>query len=171
MRKVAGVLFAAAMMLPVAFMASPAGAAGGTTCAAPSGTITILPGLTTVKKVQTISFNLPLKSCKGGGVSGGSIKGSEKTLPINIATFSTGKPLPLSATVTWNTKATSTFTAIATTKTTKTGISYVIKSKISKGLFAKLTLTTSGTVGFGKPGKGGAISNLILKGTKPFTIA
>jgi hypothetical protein len=171
MRKVAGVLFAAAMMLPVGFMASPAGAAGGTTCTAPSGTITILPGLTTKLTVQTISFNLPLKGCKGGGVTGGSVKGSEKTTKINIATFSTGKPLPLSATITWNTHATSQFTAVASTKTTKTGISYVIKSKISKGLFAKLTLTTSGTVGFGKAGKGGAISNLILKGTKPFTIA
>ncbi len=160
-----------ALLVPMAVLtAGPAGAAGGTTCTAPSGTITILPGLTTKLTVQTISFNLPLKGCKGGGVTGGSVKGSEKTTAIDIATFSTGKPLPLAATITWNTKTTSTFTATAATKSTKTGLTYLIKSKISKGTFAGLTLTTSGTVGFGKPGKGGAISNLTLKGTAPFTI-
>jgi len=161
-----------ALLAPIAVLtAGPAGATGGTTCPAPSGTITILPGLGKTLKVQTISFNLPLKGCKGGGVTGGSIKGSEKTTPVDISTFASGKPLPLSATVTWNTKATSKFTAVASTKTTKGVISYSIKSKITTGLFKGLTLTTSGTVGFGKAGAGGTISNLILKGTKPFTIA
>ena len=63
------------------------------------------PGLTKTAKVQTITFNLPLKSCKGGGVTGASIKGSEKTKPVSIKTFSTGKPLPLSATINWAPKA------------------------------------------------------------------
>ena len=167
-------VFAVAIAMLVSTAAATAGIAGaavGTSCPAPSGTITILPGLGKTLKVQTISFNLPIKGCKGGGVTGGSIKGSEKTTPVDIATFATGKPLPLSATVTWNTKATSKFTAVATTTTSKGVISYSIKSKISAGLFAGLTLTTSGTVGFGKPGAGGTISNLILKGTKPFTIS
>jgi len=171
MRKLASALFASALVLSIGVMSSPAGAAAVTTCTAPSGTITIKPGLTTKLTVQTITFNLPLKGCKGGGVTGGTVKGSEKTAPVNISTFSKGKPLPLSATITWNTKATSTFTATAKTTTTKTGLTYAITSKISKGLFAGKTLTTSGTVGFGKPGAGGAISNLLLKGTKPFTIS
>ena len=164
---------AIALLAPMAVLtAGPASAVGGTLCPAPSGTITILPGLGKTPKAQTITFNLPLKSCKGGGVTGGSVKGSEKTKPVDIATFSKGKALPLSATVAWapKSKGTSKFTATATTTTKGSVISYSIKSKISSGLFVGGTLTTSGTVSFGKPGKGGTISNLILKGKKPFAI-
>jgi hypothetical protein len=165
---------AVALMAPMAVLSTgPAGAAaGGTSCPAPSGTIKILPGLTKTPKVQTITFSLPLKSCKGGGVTGATIKGSEKTKPVSISTFSSGKPLPLSATITWAPKAKGTSKFVATAKTTtKSGvISYSISSKISTGLFKGLTLTTSGTVGLGKAGAGGAISNLNLKGVKPFVI-
>jgi hypothetical protein len=172
MRKFAGVFFASAMVLSLGLVAAaPSGAAAvkGTTCTAPSGTIKILPGLTATPKVQTITFNLPLKGCTGT-VKTGSVKGTEKTTAISTGTFAKGKPLPLSATITWNTKATTGFTATAKTTTTKTGITYVISSKISKGLFKGLTLTTSGAIGFGAPGANKAISNLTLKGTKPLTI-
>ena len=77
MKSIARIAMAMALLVPMAVVtAGPAGAAGGTTCKSPSGKITVTPGLLpTIKKVQTISFNLPLAGCKGGGVTGGVVKG------------------------------------------------------------------------------------------------
>jgi hypothetical protein len=171
MRKTCVFTMAVALLAPMAVLsAGPAGAAAGTTCAKPSGTITIAPGLTSKPTVQTISINLPIKACKGGGVTGGVSKGSIKTAAITAGTFAGGKPVNLNDTITWNTRKTTTFTASSSTKITKGVITAAVKGKVSKGVFLGATVTTTVTVTLGKPGPGGSIKNLIITGTKPFVI-
>ena len=162
---------AIALLVPLGVMtAGPAGAAGGTTCKPASGTVKLSPGLTTTAKVQTITINLPVSGCVGGGVTSGVFKGSLKTTAISIKTFAAGgPPLKLAATITWNTKATSTLAATSTTKIGKT-ITSTVNGKITKGLFANLTFKSAQTVTLGKPGAGGAITTLAIKGTGAVTI-
>jgi hypothetical protein len=157
---------AIALMAPIAVMsAGPAGAAAGTTCAKPSGTITISPGLTSKLTPQTITVVLPVKACVGGGVTGGTSKGTLKTAPINISTFAGGKPVALNDTITWNTKKTSTFTATAATKISSKGvITATIKGKVTKGVFVGGVVTTTVNVKLGPLVKN-AIKNLTITGT------
>jgi hypothetical protein len=162
---------ATALLAPMAVLSAvPAGAVGGTTCAKPSGTITITPGLTSTPTVQTINVNLPIKGCKGGGVTSGTSKGSIKTAAITTATFAGGKPVKLNDTITWNNKQTSTFTANSSTKIAGGVITATISGKVSKGLFVGSTVSTTVTVHLGKPGAGGAIKTLTIAATKPFVI-
>ena len=158
------------LILGTFLYATPAYAVGGTVCAKPSGKITITPGLTTVKKVQTIVINLPVKTCKGGGVTSGTNKGSIVTAPINVATFAAGKPVKLNSKITWNTKKTSTWNASATTKIVGTAITSTIKGKVTAGLFKGSAVTTVVGVKLGTPGAGGAIKTLIVTGKAPFAI-
>ncbi len=162
---------ALAMLIPVGVLsAGPASAAGGTKCKPPSGKITVTPGITKVKKVQTIVINLPVAGCVGGGVKSGVFKGSLKTEPFDLAGFAKNtKPLKLTSTITWNTKKTSTFTATTTTKIVGGKISSSIKGKITKGVFIGLTVTSAQSVTLG-PLVGGAVKNLVIKGTTPFVI-
>jgi hypothetical protein len=162
---------ALAMLIPIgAITAGPAAAAAGTTCKPPSGTVKLTPGLTAKLTVQTITINLPVKGCVGGGVTGGTFKGSLKTAPISVATFAKASaPLKLKSTITWNTKATSTLTANSSTKIGKTIVS-TVTGKISAGLFKGLTFKSVQTVTLGKPGAGGAITLLNIKGTGSITI-
>ena len=170
MRKVAGVLFAAAMLLPVGLMAAPAGAAGGTTCKPPSGTVKISPGLGKTLKVQSIAINLPVSGCVGGGVKSGVFKGTIKTTPTDIAKFAApGPPLKFTATITWNTGKTSTLAATSSTKVAKGVINSTVGGKISKGLFVGLTFKSSQTVKVG-PTVGGLIKSISIKGTGSVTI-
>ena len=160
----------AAATMAGALGAGPAGAAGGTTCAKPSGTITISPGLTTKATVQTISVVLPLKACVGGGVTSGSSKGSIKTTAISISTFAGGKPVSFVDTITWNNKKTTTLTASATTKIgAKGSITAAIKGKVTKGLFVGSNVSTNVNVKLGPLVKN-AIKNLIITGTTSFVI-
>jgi len=169
MRKVAGVLLAAAMVLPVGLMASPAGAAGGTTCKPPSGNITVTPGYSTTPHPQKITFKLPLTGCKGGGVTGGTSVG---VIPAGkpAACKDVGKlvqPQKIITTITWNTKAKSTFTG--TSKVS--GLTATVTGKVTTGLFKGLTVST--TVKFGLPGGCSAtkiFKTLKITGTKPFVI-
>ena len=165
-------MLAIALVVPLGAVAvgTADAATPGTSCVAPSGSIKISPGLTTVKKVQTITFNLPIKGCKGGGVTSGISKGSLKTAPTSIASFATpGPPLKVTTTLTWNTKKTSTFTA-STTTTVKGGvITSALKGKVTKGLFLGKTVTVSLTVKLG-PLVNGAIVNLTIKGKTAFVI-
>ena len=137
MKKIGVFTMAIALLAPMAVMsAGPAGAAGGTTCGKPSGTITITPGLTSKPTVQTINVVLPVKACKGGGVTSGTSKGSIKTTTISISTFASGKPVVLNDTITWNNKKTTTFTASAATKIASNGvITSTITGTVTKGLF------------------------------------
>src|SRR4051794_30546993 len=123
MRRIYVFTMAFALLAPMAAVsAGPAGAAGGTTCAKPSGTITISPGLTTTPTAQTISVVLPVKACKGGGVTGGTSKGSLKTAKITLKTLASGAPITLNDTITWNNKKTTTFSAKATTTISSGGV-------------------------------------------------
>jgi hypothetical protein len=172
MKKLYVLGMAIALMAPMAVLATgPAGAAAaGTKCGKPSGSITLTPGLDSVKRVQTIKIALPVKGCVGGGVTGGSFSGSLKTTPINIAGFAAStKPLKLTAKITWNTKATSTFTATTTTKVKGKVITSSISGKISAGLFKGLSVSSAQTVKLGKL-VGGKVKNLTITGTTPFTI-
>ena len=77
MKKIGMLVTTVALLLPmVALTAAPAGAAGGTTCKPPSGKLTFSPGVGSTLKAQTISINLPVKGCVGGGVTGGTFKGT-----------------------------------------------------------------------------------------------
>ena len=171
MKRVGILLVAMSMMSPIAVLAAgPAGAAGGTTCAKPSGTITIKPGLTTKPTVQTISVVLPVKLCKGGGVTGGNSKGSIKTTAVSISTFASGKPIAFNDTITWNNKKTTTFTATAATKIgAKGAITSVIKGKVTKGLFVGSSVSTTVSVKLGPLVKN-AITTLKITGTAAFVI-
>ncbi len=171
MRKACVFAMAVVLVAPIAVLtAGPANAAAGTTCGKPSGTITISPGLTSKPTVQTISVVLPVKACKGGGVTGGSSKGSLKTAAIDISTFAGGKPVTLNDTITWNTKATTTFKASATTKISSKGvITSTIKGKVTKGLFLGGTVSATVVVKLG-PLVHNAIKNLIITGTTAFVI-
>ena len=170
MKRVSTFAMALALLLPIAVLsASPAGAAGGTTCKPASGKITLTPGLSATPTVQTISINLPVAGCSGGGVTSGTFKGSLKTTAISIASFAkTSTPLKLAATITWNTKATSTLTATSTTKLGKV-ITSTVAGKISKGLFANLTFHSVQTVTLG-PLKNNKITTLNIKGSGAVTI-
>ncbi|MGO9876519.1 MAG: hypothetical protein ACLPVY_22310 [Acidimicrobiia bacterium] len=171
MRRIYLLTMVVALVAPVAVLtAGPASAAGGTTCGKPSGTITISPGLTSTPTVQTISVVLPVKACKGGGVTGGTSKGSLKTAAIDISTFANGKPITLNDTITWNTKATTTFSATTNTKISSSGaITATIKGKVTKGLFVGGTVTATVNVKLG-PLVHNAIKNLIITGTTAFVI-
>jgi hypothetical protein len=169
--KLLGLTMAIALLAPIGVLtAGPASAAGGTTCKPPSGTVKLTPGLVATPKVQTITINLPISGCKGGGVTGGTFKGSLKTTAISIGTFAKSTaPLKLNSTTTWNTKKTSTLVASSTTKVAKI-ITSTVKGKISKGVFAGLTFTSVQTVTLGKAGAGGAITTLNIKGSAAVTI-
>jgi len=170
MRKAAGLLLAAAILLPVGLVASPASAAAGTTCAPPSGKITVSPGIAATPKVQTITIKLPITGCKGGGVTGGIFTGSLKTTPISLGNFATtAATLKLASTIKWKPTGTSTLVATSVTTVGKSLVS-TVTGKITKGTFANMTFKSVQTVTLG-PLVGGAVKNLTIKGTTPITIS
>jgi len=171
MRRIYVFTMAIALLAPMAAIgAGPAGAAGGTTCGKPSGTITISPGLTTTPTVQTISVVLPVKACVGGGVTGGTSKGSLKTAAITLKTLASGAPITLNDTITWNTNKTTTFSAKAATTISSSGvITSKINGKVTKGLFVGSTVTTTVHVKLGPLVKN-AVKNLVITGVTAFVI-
>ncbi len=118
MSKVAGILFAAAMVLPIGLVASPAGAGGGTVCKTAGGTATFSPALPILTSKATVKDKLTaigtLGQCSGGGVT------TAHTLfvtPVgktgsNCTTLITYNPKAApttgTETITWNTGKTST---------------------------------------------------------------
>jgi hypothetical protein len=141
MRKFAGVLVAAAMMLPVGLMASPAGAAAGTTCKTASGTATFTPPLpkvgSTTKVKPTIKVTGTLSGCTGGGVTGATISATLKqAIAGNCSSLVAGATANIAGTetITWNTKATSTV-ALKLTGVTKKATETTATGPVSAGLF------------------------------------
>ena len=152
MRKVVGVLFAASLMLPVgAMIGTQAGAATATTvCKTLTGKQTYTPSLpklgVATKVTSTVASTSKLAGCVGGGVTGATVTATSKYVG-NCTTFVAGfgKPTKGTATIKWNTGATS---AVQTTLTSKTkpGTSPVIATLVTKftgGLFAGHTSTTT----------------------------
>jgi hypothetical protein len=152
MRKFAGVLLAAAMMLPVGLMASPAGAAAATpTCKTVTGQATFSPALPALKSTATSKPTITIKGaklsgCAGGGVTGGTVGATLKFgIANNCSTLLKGASTKTTGTVTiaWNTKATS------TAKVTLVGITgkptqQTVSGPITTGLFKgkKLSVLT-----------------------------
>jgi hypothetical protein len=173
LRKFFGFTMAIALLAPMGVLAAgPAGAATGTSCKSVSGNVTVTPGLSTVAKAQVITFNLPVKGCTGGGVTSGTVKGTDKvTKPGTCATL--GAPGPaqkITGTITWNTKKTSTFTATTTTK----GLTFTIAGTVTGGLFKGTKVSEAGKYALPKSGKFCTVANplktLTVTGTKPFVI-
>jgi hypothetical protein len=169
MRRIGILTMAIALLAPMAVLtAGPAGAAGGTTCKPPTGKLTFSPGVGTTLKAQTININLPIKGCVGGGVTGGTFKGTLKTAPTDLALLSKqAANLKFSVTITWNTRKTSTFTATSSTTVGKI-ITSKVTGKITKGLFAGLTFSSAQTVTYGFVG--GIIKTINITGKGSITI-
>ena len=117
MRKFAGVLLAAALMLPVSLMAAPAGAAAATpTCKSVIGQASFSPALPALKSKATSKPTITIKGakltgCTGGGVTGGTVGATLKFgIANNCTTLLAGASTKTTGTVTiaWNTKKTST---------------------------------------------------------------
>src|SRR5690349_20350037 len=141
----AAAAFALAASLGVV-AAAPAGAAAVLTCAPPSGSVTFTPGLSSTPAIQTTTFNLPIKSCKGTkGITSGTSKGSSKgTKKQTCATFATAGGTTTSVTITWSNKQTS--SAKLATKIipgAKNTITASVSGKITKGQFVGKTLKTT----------------------------
>ena len=120
MAKLARALFASAMMLPLGLIASPAGAATGPSCKTLSGTAKLSPALPGLEKVLEAKPTVTIKGARLGGCSGGVTSGTlSATLkfgqPTNCLDFTlpggvSAAKIKGTATVVWNTKATSTLT-------------------------------------------------------------
>ena len=118
MRKVAGLLLAAAMVLPIGVIASPAGAAGGTVCGTSAGSATFTPPLPILTSKTKVFGNLvaigTLGKCVGGGVTSAHTKftSTKSTTGSNCTTLvtynPTAKPTMGTEVITWNTGKTST---------------------------------------------------------------
>ena len=172
MKKILGLMTAMALLVPVGIVAAGPGgaAAAGTTCKGASGKITLKPGLTAKAAVQTISINLPITGCTGGGVKSASFKGSLVTKAISTTSIlKSAAPLKLTSVITWDTKTTSNLVANSSTKIVGKIINSTVTGKISKGTFAGLTFTSKQTVTLG-PLTGGKITSLNVKASSPVTI-
>jgi hypothetical protein len=120
MGRLARALFASALMLPLGLIASPAGAVAGATCQSLSGTAKFSPPLPGLEKVLEARPTVTIKGAKLGGCSGGVSSGTlsatlkfgqpsnclELTLPGGVS----AAKIKGTATVVWNTAATSTLT-------------------------------------------------------------
>jgi hypothetical protein len=136
---------AIALMAPAGLIAAaPAGAASVLTCSPPSGSVTFTPGLGKTPKIQTTTFKLPIKGCKGtagvtSGTSAGSSKGTTKSNCVSLA----GGATKTTVTITWSNKKTSTSTlATKTVPGAKGVLTATVTGKITKGLFLGKTLKT-----------------------------
>jgi hypothetical protein len=151
MRKVGGLLLAAALMLPVGIIAaSPAGAAGGTVCKTAAGTATFAPALpifTSKAKVKgTLSAKGTIGGCAGGGVTKATTKFTSPKSKTGANCTTLSKPDPKgkgtigSFTITWGPGKTSTAKTF-TILQTKNPVQATTKGKITAGLFVGKSIT------------------------------
>jgi hypothetical protein len=166
---------AIALMAPAVAMAQPAGAATVLTCAKPSGSVSFSPGITPTAKIQTTTFSLPVKSCKGtkgitSGTSKGKTVGKTKT---NCANFSKAATQKTTVTITWNNKKKSTASLATKIVPGKPGsITASVSGKISTGQFKGKTIRTKVTVTLkGKCTAAKPIKQAVLTGAAPLTIS
>jgi hypothetical protein len=173
MKKLGVFVMAVALMAPV-IAAAPAGAAAIVTCAKPSGSVTFTPGLSATPKVQTTTFNLPVKGCKGtGGVKSGTSKGKTvgKTKDT-CTTFAKAGATTTTVTITWDTKQTSTAKLATKTAAGKNGLTATVTGKISAGLFKGKTIKTKVAVTLkGACSNASPLKKAVLTGLAPLTIS
>ena len=148
MRKVGGILLAVAMLLPVGLVASPAGAAGGTTCKTNTGTSVFTPALPPVSSSATVNSTTvgtgTISGCVGGGVTGGTYKSTIKYTKFNCKQLLAYNPVARVGTITttWSNHKTSTGTI--TLHAIKGNVTKVnVTGTTSSGLFKGMKLTTS----------------------------
>ncbi len=180
MRKVAGILIAAAMLLPVGVIAAePAGSVViPLTCTKLTGTVTWLPGVPLASKpaaASAITLKASLLGCTGTkGITSGviTLPTIPKGKPANCATLVT-KPPTLTRTlgyITWNNKAKSSLGTL--TLAPAGAATYKATGKVIKGQFLNKTLTVTGTFTPVKPGCSTAPMTkaivAIKQGTKAF---
>jgi hypothetical protein len=161
MRKFAGVLLAAALMLPVGLMASPAGAAAAKpTCKTLSGNASFSPALPKIGSATKVKPTITVKGGKLGGCTGGGVSSAVvgATLKFGVANNCASLLAPGGTTSTtgtvsivWNTKATS------TAKVTLPGVkgkptTFTLMGSITTGLFKGSKLSVVATF---KPLNGG----------------
>ena len=174
MRKFAGVLCAAAIMVPAGLFATHAGAAAATpTCKALAGTATFSPAVpkigSTVKVKTTVGIKgAKLSGCTGGGVTGGTVNATLKFgVAANCASLLKGDSTKTTGVVTiiWNTKAISTVAKATLVGITGKPTQQTVSGPISAGLFVgkKVSVVTSYVIP-----KGGCTSAALTK--VPFTI-
>lgn len=175
MKSLTRLLMALALLIPITLLTpAPSGAAvkTGVVCKGVTGKVALKPGLSTVKKAQTITFNLPLTKCTGTkGITKGTAKGLTHAAPGTCATLGKSTaPMKITATVVWSNHKTSVFTGTTKTK----GLSATIAGTVSKGLFAKqkvsVTVAYSLDKTSGKCTAASPLKRLNIKGTKPFVV-
>jgi hypothetical protein len=107
MRKIGGVLLAAAVALPLFVMVAPGGAAGaGQTCSKLTGTVKFKPPLPKDKTKKVITtFTVTggkLTGCTGPGGASGTVSLTAKTTkPGNCSTLATGSTTNGTETIKW----------------------------------------------------------------------
>jgi hypothetical protein len=114
-RKVAGFVVAAAMVLPIGLISSPAGAAGATTCKTASGTATFSPALPKIGSATKVKPTVTIRGAKVGNCTGG-VKSATLNAALkfsvanNCSTLLAGATTGTKGTETlaWNTTKTST---------------------------------------------------------------
>jgi len=148
MRKVGGILLAVAMVLPVGLAASPAGAAGGTTCKTNIGTSVFTPALPPLSSSATVNSTTvgtgTITGCVGGGVTSATYKSTIKYSKFNCKQLVTYNPAGRVGTITttWSNHQTSTGTL--TLHAIKGNIYKVnVTGVTTAGLFKGMKLTTS----------------------------
>jgi hypothetical protein len=146
MRKVFGLMCAVALCLPVGVLsASSAGAANTVLpkCKSFTGTQTYAPGLPPVSSNAKVkpktTTNLVIKGCTGGGITGGTSKGSQvATTATNCKLLfaNAGKPgKPTKGTIVWsNGQKSTTSNVLTVTGTTATALKAKLVTKYTGGL-------------------------------------
>jgi hypothetical protein len=162
MRKSFVAIFAVASLLPMVLVASPAGAAGGTSCATTSGVATFNPPLPPLGSKATVNGTFTaigtVGKCVGGGVTTGHTKfvSDKGKTGSNCTTLISGKdttgkvsaPTTGTLTTTWNTGKTSTAkVTLAAVKGKAT--QRLVSGPITAGLFKGMK--TSGVVTYAVP--------------------
>src|SRR5258708_29796152 len=116
MRKVAGVLRAGGIALPVGLGVAPVGAAAKTSCKTTNGSATFSPPQPKLGSKKKVVSTIKVQGAKVGGCVGGGVVAAiaaltaKYTKPGNCATLGQGVPNPAKGTMllTWNTTKTST---------------------------------------------------------------
>jgi len=180
MRKVAGVLIAAAVLCPVGVIAAaPAGSVTtGLTCTKLTGTVTWAPGVplgSKPKAASTVTLKATLAGCTGtAGITSGAISlpTIPKAAPQNCLSLATTPPklTRTGGVITWNNKLKSKSTLSTLTLAPAGALAYKATAKVTKGQFINKTLTVIGTFAPVKPGCTTApmtkATVVIKKGTK-----
>jgi len=167
MRKVAGMLLAAATLVPVGLFAAPAGAAAGTTCATTSGTVTWSPA----EPVKAPGVKNSISAIGTFGKCTGAVSTAHTKLvtPLgktpsycgSLLKYSTGPTTTGTLTVTWN-KGAASVIAVSIFKVKGQPTQALVTGTVKSGQFAGLK--SSGTVSY-KPKVGNCVTTALTSAT------